>query len=104
VEVTAGEWLRPSDAIERGLRGEISLPPPTLRTLECLLPFGTVEDALEDAASRPPPLVRPAFCDLGTTWALALPGDPQHPAPERVLAGPTRFVLIDGIFRSVDPE
>lgn len=103
VEVTAGEWLRPRDALERGARGEIQLPPPTLRTLECLLAFTTLEQALEDAASRPPPLVRPVFCDLGTTWALALPGDPEHPEPERVIAGPTRFVLVDGAFRSVDP-
>ncbi len=104
VEVTAGEWLRPADAIERGARGEIQLPPPTLRTLECLTPFATVDDAIAHAASRPPPRIQPVFRDLGATWALALPGDPEHPERERVIEGPTRFVLVDGAFRSVDPE
>lgn len=103
VEVTAGEWLRPADALERGARGDIQLPPPTLRTLECLAAFDTAEAAIADAASRPPPLVRPCFCDLGGGWALTLPGDPEHPEPERVIPGPTRFVLVDGVFRSIDP-
>lgn len=103
VEVTAGEWLRPADALERGLRGDIQLPPPTMRTLECLRAFPTAADAIRDAASRPPPLVCPVFRKAGASWALTLPGDPEHPERKRVLEGPTRFVLIDGVFRSVDP-
>jgi 8-oxo-dGTP pyrophosphatase MutT (NUDIX family) len=103
VEVTAGEWLRPHEALARGARGEIQLAPPTLRTLECLAAFASVDEAIADAASRRPPLVRPVFVDLGATWALALPGDPAHPERDRVLPGPTRFMLVDGVFRSVDP-
>jgi 8-oxo-dGTP pyrophosphatase MutT (NUDIX family) len=104
IEVTEGAWLRPADALERGARGEIQLPPPTLRTLELLCRHGSADAAIADAASRKPPLVRPAFCDLGDgRWALTLPGDPRHPEPARVIDGPTRFVLDDGVFRSVDP-
>lgn len=104
VEVTAGEWLRPSDALDRGLRGEIQLFPPTLRTLECLAAFDSASAAIADAASRPPPLVRPGFLELEGGWALTMPGDPAHPERERVLPGPTRFVVVDGVFRSVDPS
>lgn len=104
IEVTEGEWLRPADALARGARAEIQLPPPTLRTLELLALHARAADAIADAASRPPPLVRPAFCDLGNgKWALTLPGDPQHPERARVIAGPTRFVLEGSAFRSVDP-
>jgi 8-oxo-dGTP pyrophosphatase MutT (NUDIX family) len=103
VEVTAGEWLRPRDALDRGARGEIQLPPPTLRTLENLAGFASVDEAIEDAARRLPPVVRPVFRSFGSSWALVLPGDPEHPETERVIEGPTRFVAIDGVFRSVDP-
>lgn len=104
VEVTAGEWLRPAEALDRGARGEIQLFPPTLRTLECLAAFDSADAAIADAASRPPPLVVPEYLDLGDGWALTMPGDPTHSVRERALPGPTRFVLIDGAFRSVDPE
>lgn len=104
IEVTAGAWLAPSEALARGARGEIQLPPPTLRTLEGLARFDRADEVIADAASRAPPLVDPVFRDFGTSWALTLPGDPEHPRRERVLEGPTRFVLIDGVFRSVDPE
>lgn len=104
VEVTAGAWLAPEEALSRGARGEIQLPPPTLRTLEGLARFDRAGDAIADAASRPPPLVDPAFRQIGSGWALVLPGDPEHPRSERVIDGPSRFVLVDGVFRSVDPE
>ncbi len=104
IEVTAGEWFRPAAALERGARGEIQLFPPTLRTLEGLTPFSTVDQAVAHAASRPPPRVEPFFRDFGSSWALTLPGDPEHPEPEKVIEGPTRFMLVDGVFRSVNPE
>jgi 8-oxo-dGTP pyrophosphatase MutT (NUDIX family) len=94
-ESIAGAWLRPDDALARHGRAEIDLPPPTLRTLELLAPFARAEDALADAAGRPPPLVRPVFRDLAGQWVLALPGDPEHPEPAPVLAGPTRFSARD---------
>ncbi len=103
IEVTAGEWLRPADALQRGGRGEIQLPPPTLRTLENLAPFTTVDAVIAEASRRPPPLVRPVLRTMGDSWALVLPGDPEHPEPTRVIDGPTRFVLVEGVFRSMDP-
>lgn len=103
VEVTAGEWWTPAEALARGARGEIQLPPPTLRTLENLTRFESADQAIAEAASRPPPLVQPVFRATESSWALVLPGDPEHPEPARLLDGPTRFVMMDGVFRSVDP-
>lgn len=104
IEVTEGEWLRPAEALEKWERGAILLPPPTLRTLEELTAFESVDAAVEAArAKAPPKVVMPHFVQLEDTAALTLPGDPEHPVKERRIAGPTRFVLVDGAFRSRDP-
>lgn len=103
IEVTAGEWLSPVAALERWEAGEIQLPPPTLRTLEQLRGYATIDAALADARTRTPPVVMPVFRQLGDLMALTLPGDPEHPERERTIEGPTRFVLVDGVFRSMDP-
>ena len=44
--------------------------------------------------------MRPVFRDLGGTWVLALPGDPEHPEQDAALPGPPRFTLRDGRFVS----
>lgn len=95
-ETVAELWATPDEAIEHHLAGRIDLPPPTLRTLELLAPLRTAEAALDAARSRRPPLVRPAFHAPESGWFLALPGDPDHPEPEPVLEGSTRFVCRDG--------
>ncbi len=102
-ETTEAAWMTPAHALERERLGGITLPPPTLRTLECLSAFDRAEDALADAASRPPPLVRPVFRQEQETVMLCLPGDPGHPEDAPVLPGPTRFVLARGRFWSGDP-
>jgi 8-oxo-dGTP pyrophosphatase MutT (NUDIX family) len=95
-ETTEAAWLRPEEALEHADRGEIALPPPTMRSLEMLAPFSSIDAVLEDARSRTPPLVEPVFVDDAGTWTLLLPGDPDHPVRERRIPGPTRFVLADG--------
>jgi 8-oxo-dGTP pyrophosphatase MutT (NUDIX family) len=103
VEVTAGEWLRPNDALARWERGEIALPPPTLRTVEQLASFDSVDAVFASAEGEVPRPVQPELLQLEDTMALVLPGDPAHSVSETRIAGPTRFVLIDGRFRSRDP-
>ncbi len=94
-ETIAGAWLTPTDAIALHMSASIDLPPPTLRTLELLLPFATADEAARSARAARPPLVRPVFRDLAGQWVLALPGDPEHPEPAPVLSGPTRFSARD---------
>lgn len=94
-ESIAGAWLMAEEAIERHGRAEIDLPPPTLRTLELLLPFARADDAIADARNTKPQIVPPVFCVPDGEWVLALPGDPLHPDPGPVIGGPTRFTAKD---------
>lgn len=103
VEVTAGEWLAPHAALEKFEAGVISLPPPTLRTVEQLAGHRTIDDAIAAARARVPAPVQPELHQDAGVMALVLPGDPAHSIDERRIDGPTRFVLEDGKFRSVDP-
>ncbi|MGF1469438.1 MAG: hypothetical protein ACFCGT_25235 [Sandaracinaceae bacterium] len=105
VEVTAGAWLAPKRALERGQAGEILLAPPTHRILEQLAAAGTVDAAFAEARRQgPPPRIEPRFClDDDGGWFLALPGDPLHEEPERLVPGPTRFRIVDGRFVTYDP-
>jgi hypothetical protein len=101
-ETTMSFWARPADVLDRFMRGEIFLAPPTTRTLELL---ATVADArgaraLADEQSLSP--VCPQFVAADPPF-LALPGDPAHAVPERRVSGPTRFVLRDGRFVGEDP-
>ncbi len=99
-ETTEAAWLAPDEALDRERRGEISLPPPTMRSLEMLAAFDSIDAALADARSRPPPVIEPVFLDDDGTWSLLLPGDRGHPVRERRIPGATRFVLENGRFRS----
>ena len=102
IEVTAGEWLSPAAALAAYEAGRITLYPPTLRTLEQLTPFGSIDAAIEHVRGRVPRPVMPALRPAGGSFALTLPGDPEHPEREPAIEGPSRFVLVDGKFRSVD--
>ncbi len=103
-ETTEGAWLSPGEALSREKRGEIQLPPPTMRSLEMLASFDDVDSVLADASSRTPPLVEPVFTDESGTWTLLLPGAEGHPVAEPRLPGPTRFVLADGRWWSGEPR
>ena len=100
---TAGEWLAPVRALEKFEAGEISLPPPTLRTVEQLAGHLSIDAAMAAARARVPAPIEPELHQEGGAVALVLPGDPAHSIAERRIDGPTRFVLQDGKFRSTDP-
>ena len=103
IEVTAGAWMSPARALERYEAGEISLPPPTLRTIENLRRYATVDAVFAAAAERPRTIVQPELNMFGSTVALVLPGDPLHSERVPAIDGPSRFELRDGRFVSVDP-
>ncbi len=96
-ETTELAWCTPSDALGRGLRGEIMLPPPTWTTLRQLEPHRTLDDALAWARTVPIVRVEPGFVSDGATRILTLPGDPTFPTIEGwVVPEETRFVLQEG--------
>lgn len=101
-ETTLSFWATPKDVLDRFIRGEIFLAPPTTRALELLDSVPTIQKALEIAEHQSLRPICPRFLpgDGGAPPYLALPGDPSHEVRERRVDGPTRFVLQDGIFVS----
>ena len=87
-------------------RGELKLPPPTIRNLEDLAQHVTVDAALAWARGRIVAPILPKLVPLGETLAIVLPWDPEyatlpgegmvieptHPAARP----PSRFVLSEG--------
>ncbi|MFT3764311.1 MAG: hypothetical protein QM820_02125 [Minicystis sp.] len=101
-ETTMSFWARPAAVLDRFMRGEIFLAPPTTRTLELLAAVTDVRGARALAAEQSLLPVCPEFVPADAPF-LALPGDPAHSVREKRVAGPTRFVLRDGRFVGEDP-
>ena len=96
-ETIAGEWYRPTQAIEAMHRNDIFLAPPTLRQLELLAEADSVERALENARCGEPPVVQPIFYLEEGIPVILLPGDPAfEDNSEVVIPGPTRMELRQG--------
>jgi 8-oxo-dGTP pyrophosphatase MutT (NUDIX family) len=96
-ETTLHEWLTPAEALARGLRGEIMLPPPTWTTLRQLERHATLAAAVDWAARVPIVRIEPGFVHDGDTRILTLPGDPTFPTMEGwEIPIETRFVLQEG--------
>ncbi len=97
-ETTAHAWLTPREAVEAALRGEIMLPPPTLKSLLELADIPTSEAAMTMARNRRPPMLCPVIEQVAGALTILLPGDPLHPERQPALAGSTRIVLENGRF------
>ncbi len=106
VETVDALWATPRELIARYERGELKLPPPTLRNLEDLAPHATVDDALAWARARPIVPILPKLVPLGQTLAIVLPWDAEYAslpgegapivASHPVARPPSRFVLEQG--------
>ena len=96
-ENTASFWATPQDTLAQFDRSEIQLLPPTHRTLAWLSSYSDVTSALEAANAHTLAIICPRLIqqvdDMGTTLALALPGDPEHDIRYALSEGPSRFVL-----------
>lgn len=75
-------WFSPQEAIERSLARSLMLAPPTLRTLQELLPYHSVAEVM--AVQRRTPAICPRFCQLDGEWYVLLPGDPEFPCDDPV--------------------
>jgi len=104
-EATDGFWARPSDVLARFEAGELWLAPPTSRKSSSVRDAVDVPSALEIGAAQSLLSVCPEVAsDASGRVVLTLPGDPEHSLPEARVAGPSRFVLHDGRFRSAHYE
>lgn len=106
VETVDHLWATPAEVLARYERGELKLPPPTIRNLEDLAAHATVEAALTWARQRAVVPILPKLVPLGDTLAIILPWDaeyatmpgegiPVDPA-HAVARPPSRFVLREG--------
>jgi 8-oxo-dGTP pyrophosphatase MutT (NUDIX family) len=103
-ETTEGSWIRPGEAIDRCLRGDIALPPPTWTTLRALSRVSTVAEAWTWAQAEPVPRVQPCFTERADgTRVVMLPGDPGCPAVEGFDAEEKRFLLENGRWKPIEP-
>ena len=106
VETVDALWATPVEVLRRYGRGELKLPPPTIRNLEDLAPHPTVAAALAWARSRSVTAILPKLVPLDSTLAIVLPWDSEYPSlpgegraidPMHPIAqGPSRFVLAEG--------
>jgi len=104
-ETTHGMWIRPADALQQCLRGELALPPPTWTTLRALSRAGTVVEAWLWAKAQRVARVQPCFQqNADGTRLVMLPGDPMCPAVEGFEAEEKRFVLENGRWRPVSAD
>jgi 8-oxo-dGTP pyrophosphatase MutT (NUDIX family) len=106
VETVDSLWATPADVLARYQRGELKLPPPTIRTLEDLAQHATVAAALDWARGREVAPILPKLVAVEDTLAIVLPWDPEYPslpgegrplpASHPSARPPSRFVLRDG--------
>ncbi len=106
VETVDHLWATPAEVLARYERGELKLPPPTIRNLEDLAPHATVEAALAWARGRVVAPILPKLVPMGDTLAIVLPWDPEYAAlagegividpAHPVARPPSRFVLSEG--------
>ena len=96
-ETTESLWQTPRQALDAHTRGELMLPPPTWRVLMDLAQWTRRSEMLE-AFAVDPGVVRtePRMIDHQGTFALALPGDPEHSSAQARRFGARRIVLSDG--------
>lgn len=104
-ETTEFAWLTPGAAIERCLRDEIMLPPPTWTTLKQLQAHRTIDELFSWARSVTHiPAIQPRLHKHPEQTMLTLPGDPTYPAVEGwEVPAETRFLLQDGRWRPIEP-
>ncbi|MBW2458824.1 MAG: hypothetical protein JRI68_30270 [Deltaproteobacteria bacterium] len=101
-ETVSSLWASPTQLLSAYTAGDLFLAPPTIRTLALLSTCANLEAATALCAAQSLEPVCPEFVP-GDPPMLALPGDPNHSVAERRVAGPTRFVVRDGLFVAEDP-
>jgi 8-oxo-dGTP pyrophosphatase MutT (NUDIX family) len=101
-EATHGFWSTPREVLAREARGELFAAPPTERMLSLLVGVSDTAGASSLAAEQRLEPICPRFVAADPPY-LALPGDPSHELAERVVRGPTRYVLEGTRFVPRDP-
>lgn len=80
LEVEAGVWLRPQDALADRAAGKLTMIFPTVKTLEELLPFAKAADVVAACAGREVVARLPRIALVDGQPAVLLPGDAGYEA------------------------
>lgn len=91
-ETTSSFWATPRSILDRNDRAEVTLLPPTHRSLSILAGAADVKGALALAAAADLSPIVPRAVKTDAGLALVLPGDPLHDVREPRSPGATRFV------------
>lgn len=102
-ETTSLFWVTPSALLDRWMRGELQMAPPTTRCIELLAGCRDVAEALSLASRQSLLPICPRFVASEQGGFLSLPGDPTHEFSEPRVEGPSRFIQRDGRFVSAEP-
>ncbi len=99
-ELTDFLWVTPGDALQMQLNKEITLMPPTLKTLEELAAFTDLDELFEHARHR---TIYPILPEAAAN-VLLLPHDPEYSISEYKRPArpnePSRFISVDGIWQT----
>ena len=71
-------WIRPTEALEAGNRGDLMLVFPTIKHLEALADFGSVAEVLDRARTREVVPVQPRVVVRDGAAEVLLPGEPGY--------------------------
>jgi 8-oxo-dGTP pyrophosphatase MutT (NUDIX family) len=111
-ETIAGVWLTPKKALEENLKGEVSLSPPTLKTLEDLCRFKTMDEVFHSLKNRDIQPILPILMKISDIPLIIFPWDPEyalfqrgeipssinHGRPSQPDDNTTRLILKEGIW------
>jgi 8-oxo-dGTP pyrophosphatase MutT (NUDIX family) len=92
-ETTSSFWASAAEVLARFDEGRVQLLPPTHRTLEILAGARTMAEAIALASRMCEDPICPRLVPQEGTFALVLPGDPDHELGETRVPGRSRFVL-----------
>lgn len=102
-ETMSSFWASPEDIMRRYYANEVTLMPPTLRTVQLIGECKGTEGVLALAhSSNLDPIMPKVLRDAENKLTLLLPGDPEHDVKEQRIAGTTRYVMRENRFFPVD--
>ncbi|MFB3887117.1 MAG: hypothetical protein ACE144_17975 [Thermodesulfobacteriota bacterium] len=82
-ETTFGLWITPKEALEKNMKGEAVLSPPTLKTLEDLSRFKSLDEVFDSLEKREIRSVLPVLTKISGDPFLIFPWDPEYPLFQR---------------------
>jgi len=77
-ETTAGAWMTPQEALEKNLKGEVILSPPTLKTIEDLSRFKTIDEVINSLKKKEISPILPILTKISGESFILFPWDPEY--------------------------